>query len=87
MSRSGYPPWILNLGGLESSNKKSIASFGETKKIAFFPANLFHSESLFEVIFIRFFEIFRLVGHIRNFFCFDFFFIFFEILLHFFVYF
>ena len=43
MSHLGYPPWILKRGGLESSGQKPISSFGETKKIAFFSANFFHS--------------------------------------------
>ena len=35
VSRSGYPPWILKRGGLESSGQKLISSFGKTKRIAF----------------------------------------------------
>ena len=37
-SRSGTPPWILKLGGLESSSGIIISSIGKTKIIAFFPA-------------------------------------------------
>ena len=32
----GTPPWILKRGGLESSGRKLISSFGKTKRIAFF---------------------------------------------------
>ena len=33
MSCSGYPPWILKRGGLESSGRILISSNGKTKKI------------------------------------------------------
>ena len=36
MSRSGYPPWILKRGGVESSGRRLISSIGKTKRIAFF---------------------------------------------------
>ena len=36
MSRSGYPPWILNRGGLESSGQRPISSIGKTKRIAYY---------------------------------------------------
>ena len=38
MSRSGYPPWILKWGGLESSGQRLISSIGKTKRIGFFSA-------------------------------------------------
>ena len=43
MSRSGYPPWILKRGALESSGQRLISSIGKTKKIAFF----FHQQLFF----------------------------------------
>ena len=36
VSRSGYPPWILKLAGLESSGQIVYSQYGKTKRIAFF---------------------------------------------------
>ena len=36
MSRSGYPPWIMKRGGLESSGQRLISSIGKTNRIEFF---------------------------------------------------
>ena len=36
MSRSGYPPWILKVDGLQSSGHRLISSIGKTKSMAFF---------------------------------------------------
>ena len=36
VSRSGYPPWNLKSGGVESSGRRLISSFGKTKRKAFF---------------------------------------------------
>ena len=35
-SRSGYPPWNLKRGGLESSGQRLISSIGKTKRRALF---------------------------------------------------
>ena len=35
MSRSGYPPWILKRGGLESSGRRLISSIGKIKRVEF----------------------------------------------------
>ena len=35
VSRSGYPPWILKQGELESSGRILISSNGKTQRIAF----------------------------------------------------
>ena len=65
MSRSGYPPWILKRGGLESSGRRLISSIGKTKRIAFFyfffwRKNIFSkfSDFLKKSDFFGFFEIF-----------------------------
>ena len=45
-----YPPWILKLGGLESSGQRLISWNGKTKRIALFfsfLANIFLSSSIF----------------------------------------
>ena len=36
VSRSGYPPWILKRGGLESSGRIPSSLYWKTKRIAFF---------------------------------------------------
>ena len=35
-SHSGYPPWILKQGGLDSFGQRLISSIGKTKRMAFF---------------------------------------------------
>ena len=66
VSRSGYPPWILKRGGLESSGRRLISSIGKIKGLVFFFSffqgkNIFKSFRFFvkNMIFLRFLEIFR----------------------------